>query len=443
MAFAVILFLVQLCQAASLSHIEPSADADDNPDILVISVASETWDALSAEALPSLLRGWTIVPRFQPSKLTNKHPQLRQYLEVHSSGRRQQLAALAIELADQDWIQQLFYAPKPVPPPIDIPPETPNLQLFQNHLRGEDGLGFELSDAWPIDLSYVRVANIEYGWDPSHEDLGPAPDEVAWGWNSQGYQFHGNAVLGQLIAPENGYGVRGMVPGLDVLMISPFDDGQNYNVAAAIIAAVELLVPGDVLLIEQQGAERGEFCPVEVSPDVFDAIAVAVDSGIIVVEPAGNGAVDLDDPVWEGWFDPAIQDSGAIMVGGGAPPGVDQAPRSWFFGGSSYGSRVDLQGWYTSIVTTGGAELSDAFFPESDPRQAYTANFGGTSGASPMIVAAAVIANAVSLQHHQRPWEPRTLRELLKQTGDPQPEDDPKHIGPQPNIRRLLWTWGH
>ena len=36
-----------------------------------------------------------------------------------------------------------------------------------------------------------------------------------------------------------------------------------------------------------------------------------------------------------------------------------------------------------------------------------------------------------------------TLRELLKQTGDPQLEDDPKHIGPQPNIRRLLWTWGH
>ena len=130
-------------------------------------------------------------------------------------------------------------------------------------------------------------------------------------------------------------------------------------------------------------------------------------------------------------------------MGGGAPPGVDQAPRSWFFGGSSYGSRVDLQGWYTSIVTTGGTELSDAFFPESDPRQAYTANFGGTSGASPMIVAAAVIANAVSLQHHQRPWEPHTLRELLKQTGDSQPEDDPKHIGPQPNIRRLLWTWGH
>ena len=443
MAFAVILFLAQLCQAASLSHIQPFADEDDNPDILVISVVSETWDALSAEALPALLEGWTVMPRFQSSMVIDKHPQLNQYLEVHSSGRRQQLAALAVELADQKWIQQLFYAPKPVPPPIDIPPETPNLEIFQNHLSGADGLGFELSDAWPIDLSYVRVANIEYGWDPTHEDLEPAPDDVAWGWNSQGYQFHGNAVLGQLIAPENGYGVRGMVPGLDVLMISPFDDGQNYNVAAAIIAAVELLVPGDILLIEQQGAERGEFCPVEVSPDVFDAIAVAVDSGITVVEPAGNGAVDLDDPLWEGWFDPAIQDSGAIMVGGGAPPGVDQAPRSWFFGGSSYGSRVDLQGWYTSIVTTGGTELSDAFFPESDPRQAYTGNFGGTSGASPMIVAAAVIANAVSLKHHQRPWEPHTLRELLKQTGDRQPEDDPKHIGPQPNIRRLLWTWGH
>ena len=106
MAFAVILFLFQLCQAASLSHIEPSADADDNPDILVISVASETWDA-SAQSLPSLLRGWTVVPRFQPSKLTNKHPQLRQYLEVHSSGRRQQhghVVVVVIDVVDVDLI---------------------------------------------------------------------------------------------------------------------------------------------------------------------------------------------------------------------------------------------------------------------------------------------------------------------------------------------------
>ena len=52
MAFAVILFLFQLCQALT-QYIEPSADADDNPDIPAIG-PSETWDA-SAEAFPSLL----------------------------------------------------------------------------------------------------------------------------------------------------------------------------------------------------------------------------------------------------------------------------------------------------------------------------------------------------------------------------------------------------
>ena len=125
----------------------------------------------------------------------------------------------------------------------------------------------------------------------------------------------------------------------------------------------------------QSGASLG---PAEVSPDVFDAIAVAVDSGIIVVEPAGNGAVDLDDPVWEGWFGlqrSRIQEQSWWVA---EPPLVLIKLRAL---GSLVAllmaAGLDLQGWYTSIVTTGGAELSDAFFPESDPRQAYTANLVG------------------------------------------------------------------
>ena len=42
---------------------------------------------------------------------------------------------------------------------------------------------------------------------------------------------------------------------------------------------------------------------------IFEAIQLAVAKGIHVVEPAGNGSVDLDAPMWDDWFDPNIQDT--------------------------------------------------------------------------------------------------------------------------------------
>jgi hypothetical protein len=60
-------------------------------------------------------------------------------------------------------------------------------------------------------------------------------------------------------------------------------------------------------------------------------LAEAVGRGVIVVEAAGNGAQDLDDPLYEipnpgfpaDWKNPfrrANRDPGAILVGAGAPP---------------------------------------------------------------------------------------------------------------------------
>ena len=124
------------------------------------------------------------------------------------------------------------------------------------------------------------------------------------------------------------------------------------------------------MLIEQQGFENNVFCPVEVDPAIFEAIQLAVAKGIHVVEPAGNGSVDLDAPMWDDWFDPNIQDSGAILVGAGASPYSLDEPRSWGNASSNYGSRIDVQGWVDSTVTVGGADMSDLFFPNNDVQQA-------------------------------------------------------------------------
>ena len=113
--------------------------------------------------------------------------------------------------------------------------------------------------------------------------------------------------------------------------------------ADAISAATDILSAGDVLLIEQQGYVDNLFCPVEVEPAVFDAIALAVAKGIIVVEPTGNGSINLDGSDWGDWFNPDVQDSGAMMVGGGASPLSGYEPRTWYPNGSAYGRRVDLK----------------------------------------------------------------------------------------------------
>ena len=154
-----------------------------------------------------------------------------------------------------------------------------------------------------------------------------------------------------LAPPDAGYGVVGMIPGAAFAISYPFSAPDLYNVPDAINRAAAEMLPGDVLLIEQQGWNGDTYTPVEIDPAVFDAIATAVAQGIVVIEPAGNGACNLDDPIWEGWFDRNVRDSGAIMVGGGASPFGELTARSWYPFGSCYGDRVDVQGWFDAIVT--------------------------------------------------------------------------------------------
>src|SRR4029077_10449181 len=88
---------------------------------------------------------------------------------------------------------------------------------------------------------------------------------------------------------------------------------------------------------------------------------------------AGNGAVDLDDNLYEtpdpgfpaSWKNPfrrANRDSGAILIGAGAPPqgthnrtlyGPDRSRLDF----SNYGSAVDAQGWGREVTTCGYGDL--------------------------------------------------------------------------------------
>ena len=371
----------------------------------------------------------------------SQHPELSRWWRVQTP----EGAALAIAESWQqaDWVTRVELAQLPVAPPSDLPPTTPSLLAEQTY-RGPAPVGFGVDEAalWPGGGGEnVALADLEYDWLSSHEDLSHLGEVRTWGIPTAKYAYHGTGVLGITSGGDNGYGVTGMVPEAEVVMIHPTTAEGIYNVGAAIEASVALLEPGDVLLIEQQSYRVSSYAPVEESQAVSDAIQVAVAAGIVVVEPSGNGAQDLDAPEWNGWFDRSLRDSGAILVGGGMPePGTAFNPgRSWYPGGSCYGSRIDLQGWYGGIVSTASGSLNDDLFNvPGDERQSYTASFGGTSGASPQVASLAAQFQSIAIAMGRAPWEPLALRQLMAQTGTPQTNPETALIGPQPDLRGML-----
>jgi len=102
-------------------------------------------------------------------------------------------------------------------------------------------------------------------------------------------------------------------------MISHYESETNTNghVADAILAALDVMSPSDILLLEIQN----DFYTTGIEPADFDAIRLAVSNGIIVIEDIGNGNYNLDNVTNEeeekvlNRNSPDFQDSAAIMVG--------------------------------------------------------------------------------------------------------------------------------
>lgn len=382
------------------------------------------------------------------------------------------LDELQKDLLDHDLVEGAYVKPgaEPAaylndmaPAPQEAPPTSPDFTARQIYLDAAPA-GVDARWAWTQAGGRgdgIRIIDVEGAWRFTHEDLTGNQGGVVGGTQSTDIDWrnHGTAVLGEFSGDANGFGITGIAPNAIVTAISIFGGAGS---AAAINAAAGRLGAGDVMLIElhrpgprfafaNRTDQRG-YIAVEWWPDDFAAIRNAVNRGIIVIEAGGNGAENLDDAIYQtaaagfpaSWTNPfrrSNRDSGAIIVGAGAPPpgthgrthGTDRSRLDF----SNWGALVDAQAWGREVTTCGYGDLQGGMNEDLW----YTDTFSGTSSASPILTGVAASLQGMARARGHAFLTPAEFRNCLRTTGSPQ-QDEPgrpatQRIGSRPNLREL------
>ncbi len=336
--------------------------------------------------------------------------------------------------------------------------QTPDFTVRQGYLNTAPA-GIDARYAWQFPGGRgagVNIVDCEWAWHITHEDLHNKKVGVVIGTAGASDDNHGTAVLGEFGGDLNAFGVTGICSEAFVRTAS----FATLPTATVIQQAADLLRPGDILLLEihrqgpgASGVGQDGYIAIEWWPDDLAAIRYAVGLGVVVVEAAGNGNRNFDDPLydqpaagfpasWRNPFNPANPGSGAVVVGAGAPPpgthGHDWGPDRSRLDFSNYGTRVDAQGWGREVTSTGYGDLQGG----SNQDLWYTDQFSGTSSASPIVLGALGCVQGILRVRGKPPLTPDAGRQLLRATGSPQ-QDAPgrprtQRIGNRPDIRAML-----
>ncbi|CAM4230860.1 hypothetical protein COF82_00040 [Bacillus wiedmannii] len=344
-------------------------------------------------------------------------------------------------LVEEAYIQekQILTPPEIQLPNLSVNPYDDPRFKNQGYLEAAPK-GINASHAWSIkggDGKDTTFVDMEYGWLLNHEDLVNKNIKLMSGQNISQHRAHGTSVLGIVSSEDNQIGNIGIAPKANVKVISQIRDNGIYNTADAILSAVHNLQAGDILLLEAQASYDGygdKYLPVEVHPDIFDAIRVGADKGIIIIEAGANGSNDLDNFKDRNGKkilnrnSPDFKDSGAIMVGAGSSTVPHK--RLWF---SNYGSRLDVYGWGENVDTTSAN-------PSQNTTNLYTSTFSGTSSASPIIAGAATSIQGIAKEHRGSPYTPAELRNILSNPNTGTKSQDPwnDRIGVLPDLKSIL-----
>lgn len=335
-------------------------------------------------------------------------------------GAKEDLLDYALRLEARDDVEYCVLEPRDPPaPPLDIAPPTPDYAARQTYLGPNPGI--DCKHAWSLGIKGkgVQVSDIEFDWNLAHEDLVDQDIEFGLPRRTSQYRNHGTAVLGVLASGHNGYGMDGCAPDA-AYRVYPEGAGR----ATAITRAAADSKPGDIILLEMQvSGPDGKLAPADLNTAVWDAVRKASDAGIIIVAAAGNGGADLGSTSYGPYR--TRGDNGSIVVGAGSPN-----TRHDKLSFSTFGTRVNLQGWGSGVATLDYGNLKPG---GTDVNQHYATGFSGTSSASPVVTSAVALVQSYALAKLGRSLTPKEMRDLLTSTGIAQGTGG--LIGPLPNIK--------
>lgn len=251
------------------------------------------------------------------------------------------------------------------------PPSSGDNDPFFDLQWGHDAVN--AVEAWNADVrgAGARVAVLDTGFDLDHPDLAPNINfDLSADFTGEGLQYtlddtfsHGTHVAGTIAAADNGFGIIGVAPEAQLMLVKVLGDegsGSFADVMAGIAYAAENgadiinMSLGALFYKNGYWAEDGDGNPVFVTAREVQELRVAMErvirraiqSGSLVVASAGNSAIDFDG-------------SGPLITLPGSAPGVitvgATAPNGWAVGFhddfydlasySNYGrSHVDLAG---------------------------------------------------------------------------------------------------
>ncbi len=297
-----------------------------------------------------------------------------------------------------------FYTPRPLPA---------EYQAFHDY-GSNSGIGsrflFEQAAAYPnTSGSGMKVCDVEYDWNLNHIEMRSVTLlNVSRRVPMPTFKDHGTAMVSIMTgkrhwnADGSETGVRGIAYYAQnylspIALYNSTDDVDRsftFDVDRALTACAAAMAPGNIIVIEAQmrgpnyvenpyGSQKGSV-PVEWAKSTYDTIRTLTSAGYVVVEAAGNGSENLDDPIYgtgHAPFKPGNQ-SGAILVGAGMPGFVTTLGAGTPVPETNYGAVLMVQGWGRGIIAAGygdrySTEGSNAFYGEARSTSAATAMVGG------------------------------------------------------------------
>jgi len=350
----------------------------------------------------------------------------------------------------ENKIPFLFLNNKIVPPPGDILPVSPSYVSQQTYLQSNPGLNAE--SVWNLGYTgqNITIHNIEFGFNKNHEEFNDTNCNIASGMSvnssaSTSYTEHGTATMGVLFGHNGNYGITGIAHGAQQVWLYPEWQQSGYSRTNAITEALNNSTVGDVIVFEMQAygyngtVSNPRFVPAEYDFLVWNLTKALTDSGRIVVAAAGNGYQDLDNSDYQTYMN--YGDSGAIIVGGGTANITHAIYPPYVVSGitytSTYGTRVDVQGWFENVKSTGAIPGSGFTLVGNDFNQSYM-TFTGTSSATAQLAGVVTVLQSYYKNQTNSTLTSQQMRTILKSTGIPQGGDTSKSIGPFPNMLAAL-----